>query len=184
VQIRDTRTGKLLTPPLKQDGRVAAGAKFNNDESRVLTWWQPGPSYFDKGGVRLWDSRTGETLTPLFQHDGWIKNAKFNADESQILAFGIDGTVQQWDVSVTKWPANKIALRTEVETGTKLTSTGELQVLSAAAWQQNKWCEYDEILHDLKRTTPEQWKTSQRLCEQLKKSQKADLATSTPPSEL
>jgi hypothetical protein len=144
-----------------------SGALFSADGKRILTW--------GNDGVRVWDAATGEAVTTLLKQEGGISGAEFSADGKRILTLSsLDDTAWLMDISIdTKWPEDQRVLRTEVETGTELTRTGEVSALSADAWQQKKWCEYDKILHDLDRITPEQWQTSQRLCRELKERNKA-----------
>jgi hypothetical protein len=143
------------------------GARFSAGQDRILTWSRDGTA-------RVWDAGSGEAITPPLKHE-WVQFAEihgalFSTDQMRVLTLRRDGTARFWDISIdSKWPEDQRLLRTEVETGTELTSTGELQALSADAWQMKKWCEYDKILYDLKRTSPEQWQTSQSLCRELKK---------------
>jgi hypothetical protein len=91
--------------------------------------------------------------------------AQFSPDGSRILTWTKAGTTRIWDIAIDQeWPDQKIVLRTEVETGTKLTQSGEVTSLSAAEWQRKRWCEYDAIRHDLKRLSEADWAESQRLC--------------------
>jgi hypothetical protein len=79
-----------------------------------------------------------------------------------------DGSARSWDISVdTAWPAQQVVLRTEVETGTKLTPTGQLRALDPAEWQRKRWCEYDATRHNLGRLSEADWTESQRLCRQV-----------------
>ncbi len=164
AQVWDSTTGKQLIPKLEHNGNVN-GAMFNADESRIVTW-------SSDGTVRIWDSSTGSQLTPLLQHKGQVDGAVFNSDESRLLTWSWSNTARVWDISVDEeWPADKIGLKTEVDTGTKITSTGEVQALSVIEWQKKKWCEYDAIQYRLGRISEENWQESQRLCEQLKSSE-------------
>ena len=103
------------------------------------------------------------------RHEGGVLGVRFSANESRIPIWSkADGGARQWDISVdADWPADKIALRVQVETGTILEPTGELEVLPPAVWQEKRWCEYDAIQYRLERITEEQWRTSQRLCREL-----------------
>jgi hypothetical protein len=61
----------------------------------------------------------------------------------------------------------KDPLKTEVETGTCLTATGQVEVLPATQWQRKRFCQYDAIRHDLKRISDTEWTESQRRCKAL-----------------
>ena len=152
-------TGDALTPRMEHEGGII-DVSFCDDESRILTW--------NKRGAILWDSSSGVALTPQLQTESEIERAQISADGERVLILTRDRALI-WNLSVdVGWPADKKVMRTEVETGTILTPTGELNVLEPSIWQEKKWCQYDEIQHNLGRITEEQWHTSQRLCGQHK----------------
>ncbi|MCI5137184.1 MAG: hypothetical protein D3922_01930, partial [Candidatus Electrothrix sp. AR1] len=151
---------------MRHDAKVN-GAKFNADESKILSWSKDNTA-------RLWDSTTGKQLTPAMKHGDDVDFAEFNADESRILtrASNWDGKARIWDISLnTDWPADKVLLKVEVETGTEMTAAGEIHALSAGEWQKKR-CEYDKIRYRLspERISQEEWQISRRLCEQLEPS--------------
>jgi WD40 repeat protein len=160
VQEWDGNTGVPTLPPLGHKGWVG-GATFTKKEDRIITWC-------DDYTARIWDSKTGALLLAPMTHKNWVRGATFNKDESKILTWSTDGTAKVWDISIdTTWPVAQIILKVEVETGTKMTATGAVQVLPAAEWKKKKWCEYDAIKYQLKQISEEEWQTSKRLCEQL-----------------
>jgi hypothetical protein len=76
------------------------------------------------------------------------------------------------DISIdAAWPIDKTPLKVEVETGTHLTPTGEVEALSPSDWAHKRFCEYDAIRHDLKRISDAEWAESQR---RYRKVQEAD----------
>ena len=124
----------------------------------MLTW-------SEGGDARLWDSRTGDAITPPLRGDSPVLGARFSGDESRVETRSKDGSAQAWDIGTDQaWPADKIVLRVEVQTGTKLTRTGELKALEPAEWQRKRWCEYDAVRHDLGRLSKADWSESERLC--------------------
>ncbi len=105
---------------------------------------------------------------PPFKHEEPVLGAAFNAGGSRVLTFG-SFPVRLWDIAVdSTWPADKVVLKTEVDTGTTLETNGSLNILFSNSWQEKKWCEYDAIRFRLKRINEEQWRTSQRLCRAIK----------------
>ncbi|XCN71832.1 MAG: hypothetical protein Q3M24_16170 [Candidatus Electrothrix aestuarii] len=163
ARIWDAASGQPIAQPLKHEGPVW-GAVFNKDETRILTW------SIDKT-ARIWDAASGQPIAQPLKHEDSVIGAVFNKDETRILTWSDDKTARIWDISVdAAWPSDQIVLKVEVETGTEMTDTDEVLVLSAAEWQQKKWCEYDKIQYELERISQEEWQESQRLCEQLKAS--------------
>jgi hypothetical protein len=142
---------------LHHEGAVT-GARFSADASRILTW-------SNDRTARVWDSRSGASLTPPLKHQQPIRDARFSADGTRVLTWGEDGPLLSWDIAVdTAWPAWALALRVEAETGVELTPTGELRVLSPDEWGRKRWCEYDSIRQDLGRLSDSEWVQSQGLC--------------------
>jgi WD40 repeat protein len=150
-------TGEQTAPPMSQTSPIR-GAQFGAGVSRVLTW-------NEDGTARLWDSRTGVAITPPMTTDSPVRSARFDADESRVWTQGEDGSARSWDIAIDKeWPVGEMVLRTEVETGTKLTSAGELKAIDPAEWQGKRWCDYDAIRHDRGRLIGADWAESERLC--------------------
>jgi hypothetical protein len=106
--------------------------------------------------------------------DQWIRTWKRNVG------------LQTWDIRIDKdWPIDKTPLKVEVETGTTLTATGQVDVLSADRWQLKR-CEYDQIRRDLPprdgkpRITEAEWAVAQQRCREIW--QQAAEAPSTDPT--
>ena len=59
------------------------GARFNRDESRILTWSKDGTA-------RVWDAHTGQALGPALQHQSAVLGAQYSRDESRILTWSGD----------------------------------------------------------------------------------------------
>jgi hypothetical protein len=90
-----------------------------------------------------------------------------DVQETRLRTWTEEGGLRTWDLNVdTAWPIGKWPLRVEVATGTFLTPTGELKVLSNSDWTRKRFCEYDAIRHDLKpkRISDAEWAESQRRC--------------------
>ncbi len=85
---------ELLRNTLRHD-RFVVGARWNEDETRVLSW-----STDDT--ARIWDitqPRQNDVLF-LLEHGDAVNNALWNPDESRVLTWNIAGVVRQWVVDV------------------------------------------------------------------------------------
>jgi hypothetical protein len=79
-------------------------------------------------------------LQHIFQHEGSVSKAKFNADETRILTYGHDGTARLWDIGVDyDYPIDKIKLQVWALTGTKFnTTTMEIEFIDPDEWRKIK----------------------------------------------
>ncbi len=130
VQIWDAKTGtKLFT--LDHNDHIW-GAKWNQDESRILTWNQDGTA-------KVWDAATGKLILDL-RHKKTaygLDGAKWNQDESRILTWGDDRTVRVWDA----------------KTGTELLQLHHLDRVWSAVWNADE----SRILSSAKDGTARVW---------------------------
>lgn len=65
-------------------------AKFSPDGKLALT-----VSF--KDSVQVWKSETGELLSELIGHKGWIEQVLFSPDGKKVLTTSTDGTARIWD---------------------------------------------------------------------------------------
>uniref|UniRef100_UPI004055BB4A nSTAND1 domain-containing NTPase n=1 Tax=Candidatus Electronema sp. TaxID=2698783 RepID=UPI004055BB4A len=99
VRIWDSKTGKQLVPEFTHDLAVI-GAKFNSDQSQLLTWSRDGK-------VRTWDTKDEKGLTKItLEHKGQhemgqtgeaFMGATFNSNDRFILTWSKDGTARIWN---------------------------------------------------------------------------------------
>ncbi len=130
---------------------VVGNAKFNNDQSRVLSWDK-------KGAMKLWDMdpTKAEPLREWKNVDDQaiaiaVSGAIFSPDGSGVLTWDYDGTLKLWDVKEDKPP--KEWKRDTYITGAIFTPDGS-HVLS---WDQKGVMK----LWDIKAAKPSQtWKYS------------------------
>lgn len=85
--IWDATNGDLLFT-LGQLGQSAA--IWNKDNSKVLSW--------DSRAVRIWDASDGTELQTM-RHDEQVIGAKWNSEESRVLAWSKDNTVRVWNAN-------------------------------------------------------------------------------------
>lgn len=70
---------------------TATGLSFSPDSSILAST--------DFEAVNLWTTHTGEQLTTLHGHEGWVFTTDFSPDGTQLLSGGSDGTLRLWDVT-------------------------------------------------------------------------------------
>ncbi|MDM0053752.1 TIR domain-containing protein [Variovorax sp. J22R115] len=128
AQMWDAATGKALGEPMKHAGEVW-GADFDTDGARVLTLG-------DDETARVWEAATGRALGEPIQHAG-VSGAIFDNNGARVLTWSEDGTARVWGRGVKLgFPRKLLPLRVQVESGTRLTSTGELETISATEWRR------------------------------------------------
>jgi WD40 repeat protein/serine/threonine protein kinase len=68
----------------------ALSAAFSSDARRIVT------AHGD-GTARIWDAETGEELSALKGHEGFVQWAGFSPDGGRVLTAGADWTARIWD---------------------------------------------------------------------------------------
>lgn len=158
VRLWDAHSGQGMARPMFHEND-AKGARFNRLENRILSWGED-------GAVRLWDAQTGtEAIAPLI-HGKKLAGAAFNPDETRVLSWGKDGVMSLWGIKyksaassssmikhllsrgkdgmLSLWGINyesaasssSMTKHIEVLTGTRMTDTNELEVLSRMEWEK------------------------------------------------
>jgi WD40 repeat protein len=165
ARVWDARSGKPSAPALRHRAPVN-GARFSTDASRVLTW-------SNDGTARIWDADTGAALSPPFVHASGtlqgsraVMDAHLDPNGVRVSTRDEGGTVRAWDLPLDRqWPVEMLDVRLEAETGTAMSASGELRVLSPTEWRRVRYCDYDRIRHELGRIDDAAWKESERRCE-------------------
>lgn len=116
ASVQSSRLEHILT-----HSDAVVGARFNAEESRLLTWCKD-------GSVTLWDPLSGEQLQQV-THDRWVDHAVFVRDGTCILSEGRDGAIRLWD---TKTGRMLLDLRHSGEVQGTVLSQDESQLLSWA----------------------------------------------------
>lgn len=60
---------------------------------------------------------------------GAVSGATLTRDETRVLTWTGDGIARLWDIGHDRWPRDKLTLRYEVGTGTRLNDLGEPEVI-------------------------------------------------------
>lgn len=111
------------------------GATFNEDETLILSW-------SSDGILKLWDIKNGKELITLkpntFSNNGSKVGAKFIHNNTKII-YWANSKIHIYNLFGKKQLHNRYyPLKTQVETGTYLSSSGELKTLSAQEWLEKK----------------------------------------------
>ena len=88
VRLWDTRTGRLLTPPMREHGHVSSVA-FSPD-GRTL-------AIGSSEAVHFWNTRIGSLLPSSISHRGSVRVVAFSSD-GKTVATAISGGARLWDV--------------------------------------------------------------------------------------
>ncbi|MCH4564540.1 TIR domain-containing protein [Halomonas sp. EGI 63088] len=122
--------GAALLASLAPGGDIA-GAAFVPGGERVLSWQT-------EGRVQLWDTVSGHPLTPALRGGGPAPagiDSDFGTSAIRLLVTaGARATL--WRLPPFHASPSRPVRRQQVLTGTRLTSPGEVEVLSAAAWRR------------------------------------------------
>lgn len=93
TEVWDCKTGKIICPPLNDQGRVQRGvnfAVFSPDGRKVVT-------ASSDNTARVWDCSSGQPLSPPFVHKSKVHSAVFSPDGNNILTASEDRTAVLWD---------------------------------------------------------------------------------------
>jgi WD40 repeat protein len=126
-----TNSSRATQRIMKHEDAVK-GAKFNSDESLILTW-------SDDQTARIWHTEDGSPAIPPMKHNGAVLGGTFCKSDSLILTWSNDGTARLWNVGTDyDFPKNYLPLLVEVVTGTKMDDDGKISVLGADEWNAKK----------------------------------------------
>ncbi|MCP4743472.1 MAG: hypothetical protein GY871_14800, partial [Actinomycetales bacterium] len=63
--------------------------------------WSPDGERIASGSgastLRIWDAATGENLSTLREHDGWVSSVAWSPDGKRIASGSYDGTLRIWE---------------------------------------------------------------------------------------
>lgn len=124
VRLWDAETRTELGPPMRHDAPVL-GAVFDREELRILSW--------TSRALFLWDADTlqpvGSPLTDLFTAD-----AAFDRSGRRILVSTVAGPI--WLTTwVPPWRQGSWRQRVQSETGTRVSTSGEVEALTGSEWR-------------------------------------------------
>lgn len=137
----DALNGKPLSGALKS---VGWESELTSDESRVLTY---GP-----GSAELRDGRTGQLILPTLRlrwpnddHSDEYAGEFVSDDGSRVVDWNAKGRIRVWNLWTDYgWPRDRLRLRLEVLTGTRLNSFDELELLSREEWEKAR-ADYEAV---------------------------------------
>lgn len=93
--VADAASGDvLLSVPV---GVIQAGPVFSPDGKRMATAGKE---------IQIYDATTGDLLTTLPGHNGWIKQIIFSPDGTKIASVSVDETAKIWDLATETLSAN------------------------------------------------------------------------------
>jgi WD40 repeat protein len=126
IRIQDA-DDKMSRASVAWDSGEANRAVFTRDATRVLSW--------GGAGARLWEARTGQSLTSWLARKGTITGARLSDDERTLIVW-TDAVVRSFDVGVDDVPDPRAyALAQQIRTGTRLSPMGRVEVIPASEWR-------------------------------------------------
>ena len=78
--------------------------------------------------ARVWDAASGQLLTSLEGHTGWVTSAVFSPDPDgqRLVTTSRDGTAKVWDVPLETRPPAEIVALVRCRVPWRLTAEGQL----------------------------------------------------------
>jgi WD40 repeat protein len=113
VRVWDTRTGKLLGPPLRHEAPVSALAASRDGKRVVLG---------TIGSCQMWEVESGKRIGPTLGYSGAF-DAVFGRDDNTVLVGSSDG-VNLWHVAPVAGDPARVILWAEVLAGLELDVNG------------------------------------------------------------
>ena len=144
-----TRDGSPAIPPIFYPNGIKQ-AFFCNEDRWVGAWGE-------HGMLRLWDTNTAKPVSFTIRHIGKISGVEFNRSRNLFLTWSeVDRTVKVWKIVTHReaqqnsgvifddesgdlyFPPDLTPLLVEIVTGTAVSTTGQIFILSPEQWQQKK----------------------------------------------
>ena len=124
VKVWDAATGNEAILPLRLGSRPLEVAQWSLDGRFIV-------ARSDENVVRVWDASTGEPVTPLLKHNGYVRLAHLAAN-NRLLTLTMPDLLRAWDLTETRLPADVIRDYTRLISGRQFNAAGLIVPLKPA----------------------------------------------------
>jgi WD40 repeat protein len=139
VKVWDAATRNEALLPLRLGSRPLELAEWSLDGRFIV-------ARSDENVVRVWDASTGEPVTPLLKHNGYVRFAHLAAN-NRLLTLTLPNLLRAWDLTETRLPADVIRDYARLISGRQFNATGVMVPLKPA--------EMVDLTHSLRNRAPQ-----------------------------
>jgi WD40 repeat protein len=92
IQVLDSRSGQLVSGPLKGHSKIVSSAEFSPDGGQIV-------SGSDDNTIRIWDVHSGQLFAGPFEgHSENVSSVGYSPDGKRVASGSWDTTIRVWDL--------------------------------------------------------------------------------------
>jgi WD40 repeat protein len=123
LRIWDLATASQTVPPLRL-GTQSLGIGLWSLDGRFVV------ARSDENLVRVWDAATGEAVTPIFKHEGYVRYAILG-QRNQLFTVCLPGRLRAWDLTETTVAADVLSDHAKLVSGRQINKVEALDAITA-----------------------------------------------------
>jgi WD40 repeat protein len=138
ARVWDWASGDQIAAPLRLGNKPVSMALWSLDGQLIV-------AHNEENLVRVWEASTGQAVTPILKHDGYIRHAILG-QHNRLITVSLPDHLRVWNLTATTLAADVVAEYAKLASGRRINKSGAVMPLEAAS--------YLELCRSLQRRAP------------------------------